>query len=220
MGQATPIRTRLAPAGHVGDGVLGVGRVLGRLPGEGGVDDVLGEDGDQGEQAEGQPLRDVELEDLGRPGEEEGRPDDRHAEDQRPDGRRRQPVGAQIERDARHRDGRRGGDQDPAAHGRPPPSRSRSETRRRCAGGARRAAGPDQEASSVREPSTPNSKLSGAKIAAGDVAAAEVSGGVVAGVGRFGLVLGHLVVPAVAEDRVGDGGADHDAGDGAEEVAG
>ncbi len=71
-------------AGHVGQRerrvLLGV---LARLGREGEVDGVLREHGDQGEHGEGEALRHVELEDLGRPGQQEGRAEDGEAEDER-----------------------------------------------------------------------------------------------------------------------------------------
>jgi hypothetical protein len=57
-------------AGHVGDRVAGVSRILGRQPGITGVYDVLGQDGDERQQRERQALREIELYHLGDPREQ------------------------------------------------------------------------------------------------------------------------------------------------------
>ena len=84
-----PMRSRLAPvmlAEREGRELVGV---LPGLPGEGEVDGVLGEDRDQRQHREGEALRDVELEHLGRPGQQEGRTEDREPEEERRQVRRR-----------------------------------------------------------------------------------------------------------------------------------
>ena len=71
-------------AGHVGERerrvLLGV---LAGLVGEREVDGVLGQHRDEGQHGEGEALRHVELERLGRPGEQERRAEDGEAEDDR-----------------------------------------------------------------------------------------------------------------------------------------
>ena len=75
----------LVAPGHVGQsqwavlgGLPGLGELLARLHGEHEVDRVFGEDRDQGQERQGESGRDVELDDLGRPGEDEGGADDCH----------------------------------------------------------------------------------------------------------------------------------------------
>ena len=95
MLQPTPISSRLAPvmlasASEQGDSLpLPIGRAftpellerVAALDGEDQVDRVLGQDGDEGQHRDGQAGRDVELGDLGGPGEEEGGADDRQSEE-------------------------------------------------------------------------------------------------------------------------------------------
>ena len=119
-------------AGHVGEGerrvLLGVAARLGR---EREVDDVLGEHGDQGQDGECEALRDVELEGLGAPGQDERGADDRQAVARPP---------RASGRDARRRAGRppRAGSRPPPPPSVPPGGRDGPPTRVRR---ARRAAG-------------------------------------------------------------------------------
>ena len=81
------------------------------LPGEHHVDRVFREDRDERQHGDREPRRDVELRDLGRPREDEGRADDREPEQQRLDGVREGRV-REAEHDRRdresHRDEQRG----------------------------------------------------------------------------------------------------------------
>jgi hypothetical protein len=79
--------SRLAAAcGGLGGRLAGGAELLVRLSsveGEDEVDGVLRQDGDEGEDGNGQPGGDVELSHFGRPRQEERRPHDRQAEDER-----------------------------------------------------------------------------------------------------------------------------------------
>jgi hypothetical protein len=98
--------------GHIGDGVAGVGRVLGGEPGEAGIDHVLGQDGDQRQQGECEALREVELDRLGRPRQQEGGPHDGDPVDERPH-RIGRAEGPQLKRNPRRGRQGRGGDPRP-----------------------------------------------------------------------------------------------------------
>ena len=65
--------------GHVGDGIRRELRVPPRLPGEGHIHGVFGEYGDERNQREGQPLRDIHLGRLRRPAQEKSGRDDGQA---------------------------------------------------------------------------------------------------------------------------------------------
>ena len=76
----TPISSRLLPVMLARASGAYFSGFCARLGREREVDDVLGQHGDQGQHRQGEALRDVELERLGGPGQEEGGRHDRQAE--------------------------------------------------------------------------------------------------------------------------------------------
>ena len=112
--QPMPIRSLLAPVMLATAYGAWVGSER-RAPGEDDIDGVLGQHGDQGEQGQGQGLRDVHLEGLGRPGEDEGRAQDGHPGQEGHHGR---GQGMEVGKEAHHEPGHR----DQAGQGDPEPS--------------------------------------------------------------------------------------------------
>ena len=123
--QPMPISSRLAPvmlasASEHGDSVAGTRRDgqtgaellegVAALAREDEVDRVLGQHRDERQDGDREPGRDVELRDLGRPGEQEGRADDREAEQRAPRARADVSSRANAQDEGRDR-GERGGRQ-------------------------------------------------------------------------------------------------------------
>ena len=88
-GQPTPMSSRLPPVMLASASGAYLSGSLPALCREREVDGVLGQHGDQREHGEGEALRDVELERLGPPGEQERGADDGEPEDDRTDQLRR-----------------------------------------------------------------------------------------------------------------------------------